>query len=104
MISTMTSKNNLKSDSKHDFKHYFKNDCGTSEGKSEEFLRAGVHTSFAMRLMARCVWWPEPSGWGLAGIPKLINKGSQELTNPEIIDLGGFGPSHNETEILLDQN
>ena len=38
------------------------------------------------------------------GIFKLINKGSQGFTNPYIIEFRGFGPSHNKTEILLDQN
>ena len=35
---------------------------------------------------------------------KSIKKGSQGLVNPEIMEVGGFGPSHNKTEIVLDQN
>ena len=38
------------------------------------------------------------------GMFKSINTGSQGLENPEIIEFRGFGPSHNETEVLLDQN
>ena len=34
---------------------------------------------------------------------KAINAGSQGSKNPEIIEFGGFGPSHNETETSLDQ-
>ena len=30
--------------------------------------------------------------------------GFQGLENPEIIEILGFGPSHNNTEILLHQN
>ena len=26
------------------------------------------------------------------------------LKNPEIMEFGGFGPSHDKTELLLDQN
>ena len=33
-----------------------------------------------------------------------ISKGSSGLNNSEIMDFEGFGPSHNKTEILLDQN
>ena len=36
-------------------------------------------------------------------LSKSINKGSPGLENPEIIELGGSGPSHEETKILLDQ-
>ena len=35
---------------------------------------------------------------------KTINAGLQGFKNPEIMDMFGLGPSHNETEILLDQN
>ena len=35
---------------------------------------------------------------------KCINKGSPGLTNPEVMEMLGFGPSHNKTEILLNQN
>ena len=35
---------------------------------------------------------------------KSINKGSPGLTNPEIMETLGFGPSHNKIEVLLDQN
>ena len=38
------------------------------------------------------------------GILKSINKGPQDFNNPEIMEMLGFGPSHNNTEILLDQN
>ena len=37
------------------------------------------------------------------GISKSINKGSPGLEHPEIIEFGGFGPSRNKTETLLDQ-
>ena len=37
------------------------------------------------------------------GVFKSINKCSPGLTNPEIMEFGGFGPSH-KTEILLEQN
>ena len=40
----------------------------------------------------------------ICGILKSINKGSQGLNNPEIMEFWGFGPSHNKTEVLLDQN
>ena len=40
----------------------------------------------------------------LAYLIKSINKGSSGLKNPEIMEFGGFGPSHNKTEILLNQN
>ena len=33
------------------------------------------------------------------GIFKSINKGSPGLKNPEIMDMLGFGPSHNKTKI-----
>ena len=29
---------------------------------------------------------------------------SQGIKNPEIMQFGGFGPSHNETETFIDQN
>ena len=32
-----------------------------------------------------------------------MNTGLQGFTNPEIMEMLGFGPSHNKTEILLDQ-
>ena len=32
-------------------------------------------------------------------ISKSIDKGSQGSKHPEIIECGGFGPSHNKTEI-----
>ena len=35
---------------------------------------------------------------------KSINEGSQGSKIPEIMEMLGFGPSHNKTEILLDQN
>ena len=35
---------------------------------------------------------------------KSINKGSLGLKNPEIMEMLGFGPSHNEIGILLNQN
>ena len=35
---------------------------------------------------------------------KTINKGSQGFKKPEIMEMLGLGPSHNKTEILLDQN
>ena len=35
---------------------------------------------------------------------KSIYKGPQGFKNPEIMDCGGCGPSHNKTENLLDQN
>ena len=35
---------------------------------------------------------------------KSINKGSPGLQSPEIMKMLGFGPSHNKTDILLDQN
>ena len=38
------------------------------------------------------------------GVSKSINKGSLGLKNPEIMEMLGFGPSHNKTKILLDQN
>ena len=38
------------------------------------------------------------------GIFKSINKGPPGLENPEIMEFGGFGPSHNKTKVLLDQN
>ena len=38
------------------------------------------------------------------GMFKFINKGSQGSINSEIMEMLGFGPSHNEIEILLDQN
>ena len=38
------------------------------------------------------------------GILKAINTGLQGSKNPEIMEMLGFGPSHNKTEILLDQN
>ena len=34
---------------------------------------------------------------------KAINTGLQGLTNPEIMEMLGFGPSHNKAEMLLDQ-
>ena len=37
-------------------------------------------------------------------ILKSIDKGSQESENPSIIQFGGFGPSDDKTEILLDQH
>ena len=37
------------------------------------------------------------------GISKSINKGSPALRNPEIMEMLGFGPSHNQTEIWSDQ-
>ena len=37
------------------------------------------------------------------GIFKSIYKGSQGLKNPDIMEFRGDGPSHNKTEILLDQ-
>ena len=37
-------------------------------------------------------------------VSKSINKGSHGLENPEIVEILGFGPSNNKTEILLDQN
>ena len=33
-----------------------------------------------------------------------MNKGSPGLTNTEIMEMLGFGPSHNKTNILLDQS
>ena len=45
-----------------------------------------------------CSW---PVG-NTTNIFKSINKGSPWLNNPEIIEMLGFGPSHNKTEILLD--
>ena len=38
------------------------------------------------------------------GILKSINAGSYWYTNPEIMEMLGFGPSNNKTEVLLDQN
>ena len=38
------------------------------------------------------------------GIAKSINNGSQGSNNPEIMECVGFGPSHNKTEIVWDQN
>ena len=38
------------------------------------------------------------------GIFKSINTGSPGLKNQEIMEFAGFGPSHNKTDILLDQN
>ena len=38
------------------------------------------------------------------GLLKSINKGSPGLKNPEIMEMLGFGTSHNKTDILLDQN
>ena len=38
------------------------------------------------------------------GILKSINKGFEGLKNPKIMEMLGFGPSHNNTNILLDQN
>ena len=38
------------------------------------------------------------------GIIKTINKGAPGVKNPEIMEMLGFGPSHNKTKILLDQN
>ena len=35
---------------------------------------------------------------------KTINTGLQGFKNPEIMNMLGFGPSHNKTDILLDQN
>ena len=35
---------------------------------------------------------------------KSINKGSLGLENAEIMEMLGFGPSHNKIDILLDQN
>ena len=35
---------------------------------------------------------------------KSMNMGLQGSKNPEIMDMLGFGPSDNKTEILLDQN
>ena len=35
---------------------------------------------------------------------KSINKASPGLKNPEIVEFGGSGPSHNKTEISLHQN
>ena len=34
----------------------------------------------------------------------IINKDSQGVKHPEIMEMLGFGTSHNKTEILLDQN
>ena len=34
----------------------------------------------------------------------LVCKGSHGFKNPEIMEFGGFGPSHNKIEILLNQN
>ena len=33
-----------------------------------------------------------------------INTGSPGVTNPDIMEFGGFGVSNNETEILLNHN
>ena len=41
---------------------------------------------------------------GEDGRRKSRNKGFPGLKNPKIMKLGGFGPSHHKTEILLDQN
>ena len=38
------------------------------------------------------------------GIFKSVNKGPPGVKNPEIMEMLGFGPSHNKTEILLNQN
>ena len=38
------------------------------------------------------------------GIFESINKGSPGVTNPEILEMLGFGPSHNKIKILLNQN
>ena len=38
------------------------------------------------------------------GIFESMSKGSRGSTNPEFMEFGGFGPSHNKTEVLLDQN
>ena len=35
---------------------------------------------------------------------KSINKGSPGVKNPGIMEMLGFGPSHNKTKIRLDQN
>ena len=37
------------------------------------------------------------------GIFKPIDKGSPGLTNPEIMDMLGFGLSHNKTKTFLDR-
>ena len=42
--------------------------------------------------------------WSIFGIYKSINKGSQGLKNPEIMEMLGFGPSHDKIEIFLDHN
>ena len=41
---------------------------------------------------------------GITGTQKSIHKGSPGLKNPEFMEMLGFGPSHNKTKILLDQN
>ena len=38
-----------------------------------------------------------------SGILKSINTGLQGFKNPEIMEMLGFGPSHNKIEKLLDQ-
>ena len=38
------------------------------------------------------------------GIVEYINKHPPGVKNPEIIEMLGFGPSHNKTKISLDQN
>ena len=38
------------------------------------------------------------------GICKSMNTGSPGVKNPEIMEMLGFGPPHNKTEILLDQD
>ena len=35
---------------------------------------------------------------------KSINKGSPGINNPETMEMLGFGPSHDQTKILSDQN
>ena len=42
--------------------------------------------------------------WSVLVYLKTINAGSQELKNPESMEMIGFDLSHNKTEILLDQN
>ena len=37
------------------------------------------------------------------GTFKCINKGPQGFKNPKIMEMLGFGPSHNKTKMLLDQ-
>ena len=42
--------------------------------------------------------------WRIFGIFNSINKGYPGLENPEFMEFGGSGPSHNKTIILLDKN